>query len=83
MNDQRETEAATLASEDGAAANEAHEKRVEDLPPAARRALAEATARREALDAAERERSREVGGRGGKDPARYGDWEVKGIAVDF
>jgi hypothetical protein len=25
----------------------------------------------------------ERGGRGGLDPTRYGDWEVKGIAVDF
>ncbi len=50
------------------------------LPPAARRALAEAEARR-----AERkpERPNEVHGRGGLDPARYGDWEVKGLASDF
>jgi hypothetical protein len=26
---------------------------------------------------------KEVGGRGGLDPVRYGDWEKKGIAVDF
>ena len=26
---------------------------------------------------------KEYGGRGGNDPARYGDWEVKGIACDF
>ena len=25
----------------------------------------------------------EAGGRGGLDPVRYGDWEIKGIAVDF
>jgi hypothetical protein len=25
----------------------------------------------------------ELNGRGGPDPARYGDWEVKGIASDF
>jgi hypothetical protein len=25
----------------------------------------------------------ETGGRGGPEPARYGDWEVKGIASDF
>ena len=25
----------------------------------------------------------EVGGRAGLDPTRYGDWETKGIAVDF
>jgi len=26
---------------------------------------------------------KEVGGRGGPDPVRYGDWEKGGIAVDF
>jgi hypothetical protein len=25
----------------------------------------------------------EVGGRGGPEPTRYGDWEVKGICSDF
>ena len=25
----------------------------------------------------------EYGGRGGPDPSRYGDWEIKGKAVDF
>ena len=52
------------------------------LPPAAQRALAEAEARRR--DAARQQAPRqELGGRGGLDPARYGDWEVKGIASDF
>jgi hypothetical protein len=51
-----------------------------DLPPAARRARAEAEARRaQALP----EAPNEVHGRGGLDPARYGDWEVKGLASDF
>ena len=50
------------------------------LPPAARRALAEAAARREKAEPA---RPREIAGRGGQDPVRYGDWEVKGLAVDF
>ena len=49
-------------------------------PPAARRALAEAAARREKGPP---ERPREISGRGGEDPVRYGDWEVKGLAVDF
>jgi hypothetical protein len=50
------------------------------LSLAARRALAEAEARR-----AQHERARplEVNGRGGLDPVRYGDWEVKGLAADF
>ena len=51
-----------------------------DLPPAALRALAEAAVRRAEPKPA---RPREVGGRGGPDPVRYGDWEVKGLASDF
>jgi hypothetical protein len=55
------------------------------LPPAAVRALREAEERRTALAAREAELARtpEVNGRGGKDPVRYADWEVKGIAADF
>lgn len=52
-----------------------------ELPPAAQRALAEAEARRKA--AAELELPPELGGRDGPEPVRYGDWEKKGIAVDF
>ncbi len=52
-----------------------------DMPEAARRALAEADARRKAVP--ERERPIELGGRDGPDPVRYGDWEKRGIAVDF
>lgn len=58
-------------------------RKFEDLPPAAQRALIEAKERREKLDAAQTKAAKELGGRGGKDPARYGDWEVKGVAVDF
>lgn len=53
------------------------------LAPAARRALAEAVARREAYRAREGALPPEKGGRGGLEPGRYGDWEVKGIACDF
>lgn len=53
------------------------------LTPAAQRALAEAEARREALAAAERKTRPEKGGRGGLDPVRYGDWEIKGLTADF
>lgn len=51
------------------------------LTPAARRALEEAAARRAA--AAAGERPAEEGGPAGPEPTRYGDWERKGIAVDF
>ena len=50
------------------------------LPEAALRALAEAEARRAKPTP---ERPRELGGRDGPEPIRYGDWEVKGIASDF
>lgn len=53
------------------------------LSPAAQRALAEAEARRKAIDAEIAARPREKGGRGGLDPNRYGDWEIKGITADF
>jgi hypothetical protein len=55
------------------------------LSPAAERALAEAAARRAALDqrAAELALQPEIKGRGGLDPVRYQDWENKGIATDF
>lgn len=52
-----------------------------DLPPAAQRALAEAEDRRRKQ--AEQELPVELGGRDGLEPVRYGDWEKKGIAVDF
>ena len=54
-----------------------------DLPPAAQRALAEADERRRKAEAETKPRPKELGGRDGPDPARYGDWEKKGIAVDF
>ncbi|MFA5581363.1 MAG: DUF1674 domain-containing protein [Paracoccaceae bacterium] len=55
----------------------------DDLPPAARRALAEAEARRKATEARQKALPLELGGRDGPEPVRYGDWEKKGIAVDF
>ena len=50
------------------------------LTPAAQRALAEAGERRAAAEAA---LAAEDGGPSGPEPTRYGDWERKGIAVDF
>ncbi|MCF3932238.1 DUF1674 domain-containing protein [Acuticoccus sp. M5D2P5] len=61
-----------------------HDNSKPERPPlteAAKRALAEAEARREA--AAQEARPVERGGRNGPEPVRYGDWENKGIAVDF
>jgi hypothetical protein len=51
------------------------------LTPEAQRALAEAAERRKAREGASA--PKEIDGREGPDPTRYGDWEVKGIASDF
>ena len=61
------------APEDGAARK--------PLSPAAERALKEAEERR--MAAARVETPEEFGGRGGADPARFGDWEINGRAIDF
>jgi hypothetical protein len=53
------------------------------LPPAAERALAEARARKAEIDRKSAAGKDEKGGRGGLDPARYGDWEIKGLTADF
>jgi hypothetical protein len=53
------------------------------LSPAATRALAEAAARRRQIDEKTSEAPREKGGRGGLEPGRYGDWEIKGLTSDF
>lgn len=61
--------------------------RLEELPPAAQRALAEAEERRriaaEAEATAAAARPKELGGQAGPDPIRYGDWEKGGIVSDF
>ena len=51
------------------------------LSPEARRAREEAETRRQAAAAAAR--APEEGGPRGPEPTRFGDWERKGIAVDF
>jgi hypothetical protein len=55
------------------------------LTPAAQRALAEAEARRVERDktATDGEGAKEVAGRGGLEPTRYGDWEINGLTSDF
>ncbi|WP_028747240.1 DUF1674 domain-containing protein [Rhizobium mesoamericanum] len=51
------------------------------LTPAAKRALAEAEERRR--NEKRVEMPPEIGGRGGADPSRFGDWEINGRAIDF
>lgn len=52
-----------------------------ELPPEAKRALQEAETRRRAR--ADAMLPKEINGRKGPEPTRYGDWETKGIASDF
>jgi len=56
-----------------------------NLTPQAQRALAEAEARRQLADQrrAQAPAAKEIGGRKGPEPTRYGDWEKDGIACDF
>ena len=60
---------------------------LDDLPPAAQRALQEADARRQAQieheRALEAAREGENNGPKNREPTRFGDWERKGIAYDF
>lgn len=60
--------------------NESVSQKEARIKAAAARALAEAKARRAEPVA---ELPKELGGRDGPEPVRYGDWEKKGIAVDF
>ena len=57
------------------------EQQAKKLSPVAQRALNEARERRK--QAKKAEKARELGGRDGPEPTRYGDWEKKGIASDF
>lgn len=54
---------------------------VKKLSEEALRALNEANLRRE--KAMENTLPKELGGRDGPEPVRFGDWEKKGIAIDF
>lgn len=72
------SDAAATAADSGSASPDA---KARPIPEAAKRALAEAEERRRR--AAGASAAPERNGRGGLDPVRYGDWEVKGIAADF
>ena len=67
---------------------EAYVEAQDDLPaprnltPEAKRALAEAEARRKQQETVP-PRPEELGGRDGPEPTRFGDWEKGGIVSDF
>ncbi|MEO0328611.1 MAG: DUF1674 domain-containing protein [Pseudomonadota bacterium] len=55
-----------------------------DLPEAAKRALEEAEVRRKAAESKPiADQPKELNGRKGPDPVRFGDWEKDGIISDF
>lgn len=62
---------------------EPHQTRGKRLSPAARRALAEAAERRAKHDGNKARPPKELDGRDGPEPVRYGDWEKNGIISDF
>lgn len=78
MTDDAQTPQPELTEEEKAAAEAA---RRAALPEVARRALEEADARK--AKAKEEALPTELGGRDGPEPVRYGDWEKKGLAIDF
>ncbi len=58
----------------------------QEIPQAAKRALAEAAERRKQDEARTKNANpapKEVLGRDGPDPVRFGDWEKDGIISDF
>ena len=57
------------------------ENKKSKLTAAAERALAEAKTRKDLVE--KKELPAELGGRDGPEPVRFGDWERKGIAIDF
>jgi hypothetical protein len=76
-------EIAMQKPEDGIVDVEAGKADRSSLSDAARRALAEAAERRRRAASTLPVIPKEVNGRDGPEPVRYGDWEVKGIASDF
>jgi len=74
-----QTDAAPVSS----GSEQSHDPVPRKLTPEAERALAEAAARRAGREKAETEAPKEVNGRGGLEPTRYGDWEIKGLIADF
>ena len=72
-----------IATEDYRTVNTEAQKRLRRAQDTARK---EAEQRRESGGTRERTRATlptEIDGRGGEEPTRYGDWEVKGLASDF
>lgn len=83
MSEQDPAMAHGTPEETGATVSPAETEPSRNLTPEAQRALAEAEERRRQQAQNETRPAREVGGRQGPDPVRFGDWEKGGIASDF
>jgi hypothetical protein len=59
------------------------DEKAERRNAAAARAKAEAEARRAEMIKKADDAPKEIDGRGGLDPVRYEDWEIKGLTSDF
>jgi hypothetical protein len=70
-----------MGDDEKSAAKHKQEKAETALTPEAKRALAEAEARRRAKTP--KPQAKEIDGPRGPEPTRFGDWEKKGIASDF
>jgi hypothetical protein len=70
-------------TQDGADGTTADQPLKKPLTLEAERALAEAAARRAEADRQHAERPKEIAGRDGPEPTRYGDWEINGLTSDF
>jgi hypothetical protein len=88
MTHENDASNAAGGAEDSLSANEERTPAIpgaapgKELSPEAIRALQEAEARRQA--APRQDLPTEINGRRqGEEPTRYGDWEKKGLAVDF
>lgn len=62
---------------------EVSDQREQRRKTAAERAKAEADERRAKAETAASAAPKEIDGRGGLDPVRYEDWEIKGLTSDF
>ena len=59
------------------------EKRVPETPATTEAGIGSATPAVPSGGATSGDTAREIGGRGGPDPVRYGDWEKNGRCIDF
>lgn len=60
-----------------------HDDKTENTGEAGAKAAASDTPKTSKAESGDNARPRELGGRKGPEPTRYGDWEKKGRCIDF